>query len=235
MPVRGRNLRPRFVVLLCFLGLQAGFAAGPMRAGAENRRPAADTPGPTALAGAVFQAPVETPAASSAAVPGAADALAAEQVAASAPSSAPPSAMTTLVPADRMYLEPILVQAAREYGIPTDLFLAQAWVESSWRLDAQSHKGAIGVLQLMPDAVDFVSKNLLKLDHDLDVNDPATNARMGARLMRHLLDRTDGDVRQALIAYNQGLSGLRRHGPHPEAEQYADKIAALRSTFSVEA
>jgi soluble lytic murein transglycosylase-like protein len=145
------------------------------------------------------------------------------------------SGVAALVPADRMYLEPLLVQAAGEYGISPDLFLAQAWAESSWRNDAESRKGAVGVLQLMPDAVDFVSRNLLKLDHDLDVNDPATNARMGARLMRHLLDRTDGDVRQALMAYNQGLSGLYRHGPHPEAEQYADRIIALRPTFGGQA
>jgi soluble lytic murein transglycosylase-like protein len=224
MPIRVRNLRSKIGILLCFLGLQAGLAAGPMRASAENSR----------AAGGVIQAPVAGPV-----LPGAADALATGEVAAAATqpaSPAPrPSALAALVPADRMYLEPVLVQAAQEYGIPTDLFLAQAWAESSWRLDAESHKGAVGILQLMPDAVDFVSKNLLKLENDLDVNDPATNARMGARLMRHLLDRTDGDVRQALIAYNQGLSGLRRHGPHPEAEQYADKIIGLRPTFAGQA
>lgn len=35
-------------------------------------------------------------------------------------------------------------------------------------------------------------------------------------------------MRQALIAYNQGLAGLRRRGPVPAAEQYADKLLALR-------
>jgi len=225
MPVRVRNLRMKILIPLCVLGVQAGLAAGPMRAGAEN-----------AKTGKAIQAAVAGPVVpATPGVPGAADALAtSEQAPATeAISTSVPSAMAALVPADRMYLEPVLVQAAQEYGIPTDLFLAQAWVESSWRIDAESHKGAVGVLQLMPKAVDFVSKNLLKLDQNLDVNDPATNARMGARLMRHLLDRTDGDVNQALMAYNQGLSGLRRHGPHPEAEEYAARIAALRPTFAV--
>ncbi|HET9769368.1 MAG TPA: transglycosylase SLT domain-containing protein, partial [Acidimicrobiia bacterium] len=140
-----------------------------------------------------------------------------------------------LVPADRLYLEPILTQAAAEYGVPADMILAQAWAESSWKVDAVSHKGAMGVLQLMPDAVEFVSKRLLKLDHELDARDPAANARMGARYMQHLLMRTDGDVRQALIAYNQGLAGLRRHGPYPAAEQYADKVLALRPLFAGQA
>ena len=87
----------------------------------------------------------------------------------------------------------------------------------------------------MPKAVEFVSKNLMKLDQELDVRDPLSNARMGARYMQHLLMRTEGDMRQALIAYNQGLAGLRRRGPVPAAEQYADKVLALRSVFAGQA
>jgi soluble lytic murein transglycosylase-like protein len=136
------------------------------------------------------------------------------------------------VPADRLYLEPILADAALQYGVPVDMILAQAWAESSWKTDAVSHKGAVGVLQLMPKAVDFVSTRLLKLDQPLDALDPAANARMGARYMRHLLDRLDGDMRRALIAYNQGLSGLSRKGPVPAAEAYADKVLALRPVFA---
>jgi soluble lytic murein transglycosylase-like protein len=109
--------------------------------------------------------------------------------------------------------------------------LAQAWAESSWRENAVSHANAIGVLQLTPDTVEFVSRRLLKLDRNLDPLDPAANARMGARYMRHLLDRTGGDWRQALVAYNQGLRALRRDGPYPEAASYADRVLSLRPQF----
>jgi soluble lytic murein transglycosylase-like protein len=132
-------------------------------------------------------------------------------------------------------VQPVLATAAQEYGVPVDMILAQAWAESSWRIDAVSNKGAVGVLQLMPKAVDFVSKNLMKLEEPLDALNPAENARMGARYMRHLLDRLDGDMRQALIAYNQGLAGLRRKGPVPAAESYADKVLALRPLFAGQA
>jgi soluble lytic murein transglycosylase len=110
--------------------------------------------------------------------------------------------------------------------------LAQAWAESSWREKAISHANAAGVLQLTPATVDFVSRRLLRLDHTLDPFDPAANARMGARYMRHLLDRTGGDWRQALIAYNQGLTALRRDGPYREAETYADRVLSLRPQFA---
>ncbi|HYH52357.1 MAG TPA: transglycosylase SLT domain-containing protein [Acidimicrobiia bacterium] len=242
MPVRVRNIRPKIVLLLAFLGLQAGLAAGPVRTsagGAESRPakqlaaavvgsragtgPIADVPAsPAADALAAQEAPASPPADSSAT---------AEPVVRSEP-AAPISPAAAIVPADRLHLEPILVTAARQHGVPADMILAQAWAESSWRVDAVSHKGAVGVLQLMPTAVDFVSKNLLKLEQPLDALNPADNARMGARYMRHLLDRLDGDMRQALIAYNQGLAGLRRKGPVPAAESYADKVLALRPAFA---
>jgi soluble lytic murein transglycosylase len=130
-----------------------------------------------------------------------------------------------------MYLQPILVKAARDTGLPTDLVLAQAWAESSWRVDAVSGVGAVGVLQLTPDTVDFVSKNLLHLDHDLDVHDPVANAQMGTVYLKHLLEHTDGDLRKALMAYNQGLRSLYQDGPAPDAEAYADTVLALRPVF----
>ena len=215
MPVRVKKVHRKILGILVFFGLQAGLAAGPLRAGAELTQ----SPKTESVAAAVI-----TP-------------LAAPAVEVPAPTPEPepaaaPSPAATLVPADRLYLEPILADAARQYGVPVDMILAQAWAESSWKTDAVSNKGAVGVLQLMPKAVDFVSTRLLKLDQPLDPLDPAANARMGARYMRHILDRLDGDMRRALIAYNQGLSGLLRKGPVPAAESYADKVLALRSVFA---
>jgi soluble lytic murein transglycosylase-like protein len=225
MPVRGKKVHRKILAILVFFGLQAGLAAGPLRAGAENR------PEPLAAAVITPLAAAAEPAASPTSP--AADTLATDSGATG--TAAPASPAAALVPADRLYLEPILADAARQYGVPVDMILAQAWAESSWKTDAVSNKGAVGVLQLMPKAVDFVSTRLLKLDQPLDALDPAANARMGARYMRHLLDRLDGDMRQALIAYNQGLSGLRRKGPVPAAELYADKVLALRPVFAGQA
>jgi soluble lytic murein transglycosylase-like protein len=136
-----------------------------------------------------------------------------------------------LVPADREYLRPILVRYAQENGLPADLLMSLAWVESSWRRTAVSEAGAVGVLQLMPNTVEFVSRKLLGLRSNLDPKNPTSNARMGAKYLRYLLDRSHGNIRQALIAYNQGLTSLRANGAYGVAERYADRVLALRPQF----
>lgn len=229
MPVRVQNFRSKALIALPLLGVWAGLASGSLGAGAGSSE-----------AGPADR--VASPALAVSSAPAAADVLAVDDAAPAATTAspaveapaAPPAASpaTALVPAERLHLEPILTQAAQEYGLPVDLILAQAWAESGWRVDAVSNKGAVGVLQIMPKAVDFISTRLLKLEQHLDPRDPAANARMGARFMRHLLDRLDGDLRRALIAYNQGLSGLFRKGPVPAAESYADKVLALRPVFA---
>jgi soluble lytic murein transglycosylase-like protein len=136
-----------------------------------------------------------------------------------------------LVPKSREHLRRWLVRYAGENDLPADLIMAQAWKESSWRATAVSEDGATGVMQLMPVTVSYVSHKLLKLKHSLDPLDPAANIRMGTRLMRHLVDRFDGDYRRALMAYNQGVTSLLANGPYGEARAYADTVFALRPQF----
>jgi len=206
--------KKRIVLFLSLLALRAGMASGPI----DGRGAAAQPIGTHGFSAAALSSadPASLP------VAAASD---------TAPAASPTSPIDALVPPERRALRPILMQAATQYGLPADVIQAQAWAESSWRVTAISGQGAAGVLQLTPDTVDFVSHRLLKLDHTLDPLDPAANVEMGARYLRHLLDRTDGDFRQALIAYNQGLSSLRRDGPYPEAEAYADRVLALRPQF----
>jgi soluble lytic murein transglycosylase-like protein len=147
-------------------------------------------------------------------------------------SVAPPTGrVDDLVPADREYLRPILIRYAQENGLPADLVMSLAWVESSWRRSAVSEVGAVGVMQLMPNTVEYVSKKLLGLKSNLDPKNPTSNVRMGAKYLRHLLDQNHGNFRQALIAYNQGLTSLKANGSYGVAERYADRVLALRPQF----
>ncbi len=91
--------------------------------------------------------------------------------------------------------------------------------ESGYDPYAVSHKGAKGLMQLMPaTAKRFGVK---------DVFDPAENVQGGVKYLRQLLDRYDGDRRLALAAYNAGEGAVDRFGgvpPYRETQDYVDRI-----------
>lgn len=107
--------------------------------------------------------------------------------------------------------------AAQRYNIPEDLFLRLVQQESNWRPDARSHKGAIGLAQLMP----FTAQTL-----GVDPHDPVQNLDGGARYLSQQF-RTFGNWRLALAAYNAGPEAVRKHGgvpPYSETRNYVRVI-----------
>lgn len=107
--------------------------------------------------------------------------------------------------------------AAQRYDIPEDLFLRLVQQESNWKPNALSHKGAIGLAQLMP----FTAERL-----GVDPHDPAQNLDGGARYLSQQY-RTFGNWRLALAAYNAGPEAVRKHGgvpPYKETRNYVRVI-----------
>jgi len=138
------------------------------------------------------------------------------------------SAPRIVVPAERAGLRISFLRFSRLAGVPSDLGMALAWQESGWQRSMVSSTGAVGVMQLMPDTVDFVSTYLLDLAKPLDPRDPVANIRMGTRFLRYLLDSHGGDVDLALASYYQGLRSVREHGPLDETERFMANVKALR-------
>jgi soluble lytic murein transglycosylase-like protein len=104
-------------------------------------------------------------------------------------------------------------QAARRYAIPEDLFLRLVQQESGWNANALSHKGAIGLAQLMPGTARYLNVN---------PNDPRQNLLGGARYLREQFD-TFGSWRLALAAYNAGPQAVERYKgipPYNETKNY---------------
>src|SRR5579862_4254398 len=112
----------------------------------------------------------------------------------------------------------MLRDAAVRSGLPPAFVQSVAKIESAFRPDAVSPKGAIGVMQLMPDT----AKALGADPHDVQQNIDA-----GTRLLRDLLVQYDGDVVKALSAYNAGSGAVDRyHGlpPYTETREYVNKV-----------
>ena len=108
--------------------------------------------------------------------------------------------------------------AARRTGLPPALVESVARVESNLRPDAVSPKGALGVMQLMPSTA---------RELEADPHDTAQNIDAGARLLRGLLIKYDGDVVKALSAYNAGSGAVdhyRGMPPYAETQDYVDKV-----------
>ena len=98
--------------------------------------------------------------------------------------------------------------AATDARLPVALLAAVAHVESRFHADARSPKGAVGLLQVMPETAAVLR---------LDASDPATNVLAGARFLRAMLDRF-GAMDVALAAYNAGPAAVERAGGAPSGE-----------------
>ncbi len=108
-------------------------------------------------------------------------------------------------------------QAARKNGVPEDLFLRLVNQESRFNPKALSHKGAIGLAQLMPGTARQLG---------VDPHDPQQNLDGGARYLK-MQYRKFGSWRLALAAYNAGPGAVQKHGgvpPFRETRKYVKII-----------
>lgn len=116
--------------------------------------------------------------------------------------------------------EPLVVEHANKHGLRPELVRAVIQVESAYNPRALSPKGAMGLMQLMPETA-----RLLGVQRPYD---PAQNIAGGTRYLRLLLDKYDGDETLALAAYNAGSGAVDRHGrklpPYRETEDYVRKV-----------
>lgn len=92
---------------------------------------------------------------------------------------------------------------AKRYRLDPRLLRAVIKVESGFKQDAVSRKGAVGLMQLTPATA--------KALHVVDVHDPVQNIRGGAKQLRHLLNRYDDNLPLALAAYNAGVNRIKGH------------------------
>lgn len=107
--------------------------------------------------------------------------------------------------------------AARKHSIPEDLFLRLIQQESGWKPTALSHKGAIGLAQLMPGTAAGLR---------VDPHDPQQNLEGGARYLA-MQYRTFGSWRLALAAYNAGPQAVKKYGDVPPYRETTNYVRVI--------
>ena len=118
-------------------------------------------------------------------------------------------------------LEPLILEHAGANGVSPDLVRAVIQAESAFDPRALSHKGAMGLMQLMPaTANDFGVR---------DPYDPAQNIRAGVAYLKSLLVRYSQNEELALAAYNAGPEAVKKYGAVPPYRETREYIARIRS------
>ena len=111
--------------------------------------------------------------------------------------------------------------AAARYQLPADLLRAVMQVESGYNPEAQSVKGAIGLMQLLPETGRAMGAD--------DLRDPGQNIPAGARFLRLLANRFGGDLVKVLSAYHAGGTRVLRRDATPFAatDSYVRKVLGV--------
>ncbi|TXT39438.1 MAG: lytic transglycosylase subunit [Comamonadaceae bacterium] len=129
-----------------------------------------------------------------------------------------------------------LREAAQNQRIDLELLQAIIATESGFDPLAVSPKGAIGLMQLMPEtATRFGVQASAKFTIEKQLLDPHTNIRAGSRYLAYLLGLYSGDVELALAAYNAGEGAVLRAGRRipgfQETQRYVKNVMQLYQTL----
>ena len=111
---------------------------------------------------------------------------------------------------------------AANHSLDPKLVQAVIQVESGYNHKARSHKGAMGLMQLMP-----ATAQQLRVE---DPYDPDENVRGGTQYLRHLVDRFPGRIDLAVAAYNAGPGAVERYNgipPYRETRDYVRRVLSL--------
>lgn len=121
----------------------------------------------------------------------------------------------------------IIERHAQTHGIDPSLIKAVMKAESNFNPNAMSHKGAQGLMQLMPDTA-----RLMKVENPFD---PEDNIRGGTKYLKYLGDTFGGNLDLILAAYNAGPARVKENNmnipPYDETRTYVQRVKSYYNSF----
>jgi len=126
----------------------------------------------------------------------------------------------------------LIEEAAYRESVPSSLVAAIARVESNFDARAISPKGALGIMQVMPDTARRFGFDAARL------HDPVHNVAAGATYLRWLIERYDGDLDRVIAAYNAGEGAVDKYDgvpPYRETQDFVKRVRAVLEKSGVKA
>lgn len=120
-------------------------------------------------------------------------------------------------------------EAAEVYSLDPALLAAVARIESSYRADARSSAGALGLMQIMPETGAWIAEKRGERDAFTDevLLDPETSLLYGGWYIRYLMDEFGGDFTCAVAAYHAGQGAVRKWLKDPAYSPDGRTLAAF--------
>src|SRR5437867_5422144 len=144
------------------------------------------------------------------------------------PPSNPPRAAQQPAPVDLKVMsaiQPLVNSISAQHGVDPELVVAMMKTESNFNRWAVSPKGALGLMQLIPETGRRFGVR--------DFFDPQQNVDGGVRYLRFLLEKFNGNVDLSLAAYNAGENLVERLGRIPQIPETTNYVRRIRSIYKM--
>ena len=140
------------------------------------------------------------------------------------------------------YAENVKNNAAR-YNLDESLVFAVIKAESGFDKDKVSSKGAVGLMQIMPETAEYVSKEFFS-GRKFDLTNPGDNIELGCFYLAYLAEKFD-NREEILAAYNAGEGNVKlwknekgaplteNDIPFPETKSYVKRVISYRKIYAV--
>jgi hypothetical protein len=121
----------------------------------------------------------------------------------------------------------IIYKEAKKNNVRPELVAAMIQQESKFKPTARSHRGAMGLMQLVPKTARWMGAS--------NPMNPAQNIAAGAKYLKYLNERFDGNEQHVIAAYNAGEGNVKRFGgipPFKETRNYVKKVRSYEKDFA---
>jgi soluble lytic murein transglycosylase-like protein len=132
-------------------------------------------------------------------------------------------------------LQPLMQEAARIYRVDYELLQALIAAESAFDPEAVSNKGAIGLMQVMPDTARRFGVDSDRWSSvESKLKNPRMNLQLGTRYLRLLIDMFPGRLDLALASYNAGEGAVQKAGNAiPNFRETQDYVSMVTQLYTV--